>query len=119
MNGIRAYQDTAVTTQNRGRLIVMLYEGAVKFLKLAIRDAEAGDYEGKGNHINKAMDIITELNAVLDMDAGGEIATNLRKLYNFMNERLSQANIKNDPQMIREVITLLEELNQGWKAIAE
>ena len=64
MNGIRAYQDTTVTTQSKGRLIVMLYEGAVKFLKLAIRDAEAKDYEGKGNHINKARDIINELNAV-------------------------------------------------------
>jgi len=103
MNGIRTYQDTAVTTQSKGRLIVMLYEGAVKFLKLAIQDAEAENYEAKGNHIN----------------AGGEIAGNLRRLYCFMNDRLSQANAKNDPQMIREVITLLEELNQGWKAIAD
>ena len=119
MNGIRAYQDAAVTTQSKGRLIVMLYEGAVKFLKLAIQEAEAENYEAKGNHINKARDIINELNAVLDMDGGGEIAGNLRKLYFFMNDRLSQANIKNDPETIREVITLLEELNQGWKAIAD
>ncbi len=119
MNGIRAYQDTAVTTQSRGRLIVMLYEGAVKFLKLAIQESEAENYEAKGNYINKAMDIITELNAVLDMDAGGEIAVNLRKLYSFMNDRLSLANLKNDPEMIREVITLLEELNQGWKTIVD
>jgi len=119
MKGIQAYQDTAVTTQSKGRLIVMLYEGAVKFLKLAIKEAEAENYEGKGNYINKAQDIITELNAVLDMEAGGDIAGNLRKLYFFMNERLSQANTKNDPEIIREVISLLEELNQGWKAIAE
>ena len=119
MNGIRAYQDTAVTTQSKGRLIVMLYEGAVKFLKLAIQEAEAENYEAKGNYINKAMDIITELNAVLDMSAGGDIAVNLRKLYCFMNDRLSQANIDNDPEMIREVITLLQELNQGWKTIVD
>lgn len=119
MNGIRAYQDTAVTTQSKGRLIVMLYDGAVKFLKLAIKEAEAKNYEAKGNYINKATDIINELNAVLDMDTGGEIAGNLRKLYFFMNDRLSQAHIKNDPQMINEVITLLEELNQSWKAIAD
>ncbi|MHC4072157.1 MAG: flagellar export chaperone FliS, partial [Planctomycetota bacterium] len=67
MNGIRAYQDTAVTTQSKGRLIVMLYDGAVKFLKLAIKEAEAKNYEAKGNYINKAIDIINELNAVLDM----------------------------------------------------
>ena len=119
MNGIRAYQDTAVATQSKGRLVVMLYDGAIKFLKLEINEIEAKNPEAKGKYINKAKDIINELNAVLDMDAGGEIATNLRKLYLFMNSRLSQANIKRDPQMVREVITLLEELNESWKAIAE
>jgi len=119
MKGIQAYQDAAVTTQSKGRLIVMLYEGAVKFLKLAIKEADANNYEAKGKYIGKAQDIITELNAVLDMEAGGEIAGNLRKLYFFMNDRLSKANAKNDPETIREVISLLEELNQGWKAIAD
>lgn len=86
-------------------------------MKLAIKELEAENYEAKGRYIGRAQDVITELNAVLDVDAGGEIAANLRKLYLFMNDRLSQANTKRDPQMIREVITLMEELNQGWKAI--
>jgi len=118
MNGIKAYQDNAVTTQSRGRLIVLLYEGAIKFMKLAIREIEANNYEAKGRYLNKAQDIINELNAVLDTDAGGEVASNLRRLYLFMNRRLSEANIKRDPQMIREVIGLMEELNQSWKAIS-
>ncbi|MHC4192831.1 MAG: flagellar export chaperone FliS [Planctomycetota bacterium] len=117
MKGVTAYQDAAVTTQSKGRLIVLLYEGAIKFMKLAVKEMEAGNYEAKGRYIGRAQDVITELNAVLDMDAGGEIAANLRRLYLFMNDRLSQANTKRDPQMIREVITLMEELNQGWKAI--
>ena len=117
MNGINTYQDNAVTTQSKGRLIVMLYDGAIKFLRLAIREIENKNYEAKGRYINKAIDIINELNAVLDMDAGGEIAGNLRKLYIFMTNRLSQANIKCDPQLIRDVIKLMEELNQSWKAI--
>lgn len=117
MNGIAAYQDSTVTTQSKGRLIVLLYDGAIKFMKLAIRELEANNYEAKGKYINKAQDIINELNAVLDMNAGGEIATNLRKLYCFMNNRLSEANIKHDTKMIREVIELMEELNQSWKAI--
>jgi len=117
MNGVEAYQNTSVTTQNKGRLIVLLYEGAVKFMRLAIKELEAGNYEAKGRYIDRAQDIINELNAVLDTDAGGEIAVNLRKLYCFMSNRLSQANVKRDPQMIREVITLMEELNQSWKAI--
>jgi flagellar protein FliS len=117
MNGVEAYRDAAVTTQNKGRLITLLYDGAIKFMKLAIKEMEAHNYEAKGRYINKAQDIINELNAVLDADAGGEIAANLRKLYCFMNNRLSEANIKRDPQIIREVITLMEELNQSWKAI--
>ena len=117
MNGIAAYQDNTITTQSKGRLIVMLYDGAIKFMRLAIKELEAINYEKKGHYINKAQDIINELNAVLDTDAGGEIAANLRNLYCFMNNRLSQANVKRDPQMIRDVIKLMEELNQGWKAI--
>ena len=117
MNGITAYQDNAVTTQSKGRLIVMLYDGAIKFLRLAIREIENNNYEAKGRYINKAIDIINELNAVLDMDAGGEIAGNLRKLYIFMINRLSQANLQSDPQLIRDVIKLMVELNQNWKAI--
>ncbi|MGE5294489.1 MAG: flagellar export chaperone FliS [Solirubrobacterales bacterium] len=118
MNAAATYRQTTVTTQSRGRLIVMLYDGAVKFLKLAIKELEAGNYAAKGKYINRAQDIISELNAVLDMDAGGEISRNLRNLYVFMKRHLSQANAKRDPQMIQEVITLLEELNQGWKTIA-
>ena len=117
MNGLNAYQETAVLTQNKGRIIVMLYDGAIKFLKQAIHDLEANNYEAKGRDIAKAQDIILELNTVLDMDAGGEVAQNLRSLYNFMNKHLNQANTRSDPLMIREVIALLEELNQSWRAI--
>jgi flagellar protein FliS len=117
IKGVEVYKETAVTTQSKGRLIVLLYDGAIKFLNLAMKALDAGDYAEKGKYLNKARDIINELNAVLDTDAGGEVATNLRRLYLFMNRHLSEANTKRDPQMIRDVITLLEELNQGWKAI--
>jgi len=118
MKGFAAYKDAAVTTQSKGRLIVLLYEGAIKFMKLAIKELEADNYEAKGRYLGRAQDIINELNAVLDVDAGGEIAANLRSLYDFINRRLSEANTARDPQMIREVITLMEELGQSWKAIA-
>lgn len=117
MKGVETYQQVAIGTQSKGRLIVMLYDGAIKFLKLANKELEAGNYAAKGQHINRAQDILNELNAVLNMEAGGEIAQNLRSLYVFMNRHLSQANAKRDPEMIREVITLLEELNQSWKTI--
>jgi flagellar protein FliS len=87
-------------------------------MKLAIREMEANNYEAKGRYISKAQDIINELNAVLDMNTGSAVASNLRKLYLFMNKRLCEANTKRDPQMIREVIGLMEELNESWKAIS-
>jgi flagellar protein FliS len=118
MKGVDIYQDASVTTQSNGRIVVMLYEGAIKFLKLAVKEIEAGNAEAKGRYINKAKDILHELNTVLDMSAGGEIATNLRSLYVFMIKHLDEANLKQDAKAVSEVITLLEELNQGWKAIA-
>lgn len=118
MNGLGAYQETAVTTQTRGRLVVLLYEGAIKFLKLAIRAIEAQDWAEKGRHIIRAIDIINELNRVLDMETGGEVAMNLRRLYAFMVRHLGQANIKRDANMVQEVMSILEELNEGWKSIA-
>ena len=118
MNPVQVYEETGVTTQNNGRLVVMMYEGAIKFLKQALAAIETGDFEAKGRNVNKAKDIIFELNTVLDMEAGGEISQNLRKLYNFMWQRLGQANVKFDSSEIDEVISLLEELNRGWKTIS-
>ena len=118
MKKVSVYQEAAVTTQSKGRLIVLLYDGAIKFMKLAIKELEAGNFEAKGRYIGRAQEIINELSAVLDTDAGGEIAANLRKLYCFMTNHLSEANTKCEPQMIREVIALMEELNKSWKAIA-
>jgi flagellar protein FliS len=114
----QSYEQASISTQNKGRVIVMLYEGTIKFLKQATDAMEKGDLESKGKFIVKAQDIIFELNSVLDIDNGGEVAQNLRKLYNFMWQRLSEASIKQDAGMVREVISLLEELNRGWKAIA-
>jgi flagellar protein FliS len=117
MNGFQTYQDTAVSTQNRGRLIVMLYDGAIKFLRQAILNLQQGDFAAKGQHISRAQDILFELNTVLDMDKGGQIAENLRSLYTFMQRHLNEASIRKDPQMIQEVIGMLEELNQSWRTV--
>jgi flagellar secretion chaperone FliS len=119
VNGIAAYTNNTILTQSRSRLVVMLYEGAIKFLRLAIRKLDEKDYAGKGYYINKAQDIINELNAVLNIDSGGEMAVSLRKLYVFMVHHLSEANVRKDAAMIKDVIDLLEELLQGWNSIAD
>jgi flagellar protein FliS len=117
MDPTAAYKDNAVTTQSRGRLIVLLYDGAIKFLKQAIAELQADHYAQKGEYIGKAMAIIDELDASLNMEAAEDMGMNLRKIYDFMRRHLLQASLKRDPQMIRDVIALLEDLNEGWKAI--
>jgi flagellar secretion chaperone FliS len=118
MKGFETYQENSITTQSQGRIVVMLYEGAIKFLKFAISEMQAGDHETKAKYLNKAEDIINELNAVLDMETGGEIANNLRALYMFMVRNIHEGNAQRNPAKLEEVIKLLEELNQSWKAIA-
>jgi len=119
MNGITAYKENSVTTQSRGRLVVLLYEGAIKFLNQAITELEAGHFMEKGQFINKAVDIVNELDVTLNMEVGGEVAQNLRRLYVFMISHLNKANLQRDPQMIRQVIAMLEDLVAAWKAISQ
>ena len=96
----------------------MLYDGAIKALGQAISAINDGNIPARGRQIGKATDIIIELNSVLDMDAGGEIASHLRSLYEFMITHLTEANLQNDPEMIGQVVRLLEDINQSWKSIA-
>ena len=118
MNGVSVYEENSVTTQNNEKIIVLLYEGAIKFLKKANVAISNEDYLSKGREIARAQEIIFELNMCLDMEAGGQISDNLRSLYNFMYTRLSSANRKCDAQIVNEVIGLLENLYQGWAKIA-
>ena len=116
--GQKQYKHTQVTTVDKGRLIVLLYEGAIKFLRLAKECAETSDLPGKANNINRALDIIAELNQSLNMNEGGELAANLRKLYLFWSEHLIQGKIKKDSKNIDEVIEMLNSLNEAWNVVA-
>lgn len=117
MQYVNAYQETTIATQNGGQLVVMLYDGAIKFLRLAVVEIERGNFVAKGQYISKAQAIITELNTVLDMEAGGEISRNLRSLYMFMLRHLTRANIDRDSKAILDVVDELDTLNEGWHAI--
>ena len=115
--GQRQYQHTQITTVDRGRLIVLLYEGAIKFLRQARDCSEAGDLEGKSNNINKALDIINELNQSLNMTEGGDLAQNLRRLYLFMSDYLLKGKIKKDLHYIDDVLRMLTSLNSAWNEV--
>jgi flagellar protein FliS len=113
--GQNQYRRTQVNTVDRGRLIILLYEGAISFLNKAQHSIQQDDIAGASVLINRAQDIIDELNAALNMELGGEIAQNLRRLYMFMNDQLIQAKIKADLNPIKEVIRMLGSLNDAWR----
>jgi len=117
MTRIKAYQEHSIATQSKGRLIVLLYDGAVKFLRQALTETDRQAWDARARFLHKAAAIIDELDLCLDMDAGGDIAVNLRSLYGFVRRHLTQACARKDGEAIREVIRILEELNEGWKAI--
>jgi flagellar secretion chaperone FliS len=117
MQGVAAYRENAVLTASPGRLVVLLYEGAINFLRKAIIALDEKDYMAKNHFIGKACQIIEELNVTLDMEKGGEIAKNLRSLYAFMLRHLTEANLTKDTEKVQHVINLLDELLSGWRTV--
>ena len=113
------YRQTEVSTADRGRLVILLYEGAINFLKKAGEGIQEGNIEAKCNNINRAQDIIQELSNSLKMDVGGEIAGNLRSLYFFMERHLVMAKIeRNGAKKMDEVIAMLSNLCEAWAEIS-
>ena len=112
---IKEYKKTVFATTDRVQIIYMLYEGALNHLKMARRKIASGDTLSKGHHFSKATSIISELSNVLDMEKGGEISINLRRLYEYVLQRLLYANLNNDIAAIEESEKVIETLKSGWK----
>jgi len=119
-NPLKAYKETNIRTASQGKLIVMLYEEAIRQLDLAIQELEnkTRKLDIVHNSIVKAQDIVTELMVSLDFEKGGEIAKNLLGLYLFFNRQLMEANVRKDSAMLRDVRKLLQELKDAWAQIA-
>ena len=123
-NAYNAYQKTNVNTASQGRLVVLLYEGIIKQLTLAETYIEEDgkikpkNIEKFGICIQKSQAIITELQVSLDMEKGGEIATNLMSLYVFFNEELLAANINHNKEKIEFVLKMVKDLADSWRQIA-
>ena len=123
-NAYTAYQRTNVNTASQGRLVVLLYEGAIKHINAAINlfnendKIKASDIEQFGIHIQKAQAIITELQVTLDMEKGKDIARNLMSLYLYFNEELMDANINHNKTKLQFVVKMLNELAESGRIIA-
>ncbi len=112
------YKQTEINTANQGKLIVMLYDGAIKFLNIALENMNPQTYDIVNSNILKTQDIITELLLSLNTKEGGEISSSLFNLYIYFKKKLLEANIEKNSNLIQEVINHLKELRDAWDKIS-
>ena len=120
MNPYKAYRETQIKTASQGKLIVMLYDEAIRQVDAAI-GGMGGDtlsLDTISNALIKAQDLVTELMVSLDFERGGDIARGLFSLYMYFNQQLVDANIKKEPEPLREIRRMLTELRSAWVQIS-
>ncbi|WAR45415.1 flagellar export chaperone FliS [Methylomonas rapida] len=120
--GAKQYADVHTTSsldeENPHRLIQMLMEGFLARVNSAKGAMQHGDMEAKSIFISKAIGIVGGLNEALDFEQGGDLAANLRELYNYMNMRLLHASQENSLEILDEVAGLMKDIKEAWDAIA-
>ncbi|MEN9827235.1 MAG: hypothetical protein RI953_2980 [Pseudomonadota bacterium] len=116
-NPYRAYQKTQVTTAKPEKVLLMLYEGAIKFNKLAILKMKEKNVAEKGKNISKTLAIVSELMNTLDHEKGGQLAADLENLYMFIMDKLIEANMHNKIEELEVVERLLTTLYTAWQDV--
>lgn len=114
-NQAQQYKQQQIQTASQEEILILLYEGAIRFLIIAQKAHGEKNIEKFHNNLLRAQRILTEFMSSLDMDAGGDMAENLFNLYEYMHYRLVQANIKKDVTMIDEVLNHLRLLKNTWE----
>jgi len=112
-----AYKKASVNTLDQTKLIIMLYDGAIKNASFAVEHMKSGQIEKVHECLIKTKNIVTELMATLNMDRGGDIAKNLQSLYSYMFSQLIEANMNKKTEPVVIVIDLLKELRAAWTQI--
>lgn len=118
-NPYSKYKSTAVMSASREKLLLMMYEGAIKFTKQAIKSSEEKKVAERCVNIGRAFDIVLELNNTLDHSVGGDVSVKLEQLYMFVTEQYTKANLTGDPQPLRDALKILETLYEGWRGAVE
>jgi len=117
-NPWKSYRQISMQTAPPGQLILMLYDGAILFSERALTGFASTDPGERNltinNNLQRATDIVRELNVCLDLDAGGQLAQTLRDLYDYMERRLLESNFKKRRAGVDEVIVHLKELREAW-----
>jgi flagellar protein FliS len=118
-NPLQSYRQVSANTASPGQLVVMLYDGAIKFLERALAGFDFDDplefNSTISNNVLRAQQILSEMNSSLDMERGGEISGTLRRLYDYMDRLLTRSNLHKTRAGIEETIRHLTELRSAWK----
>lgn len=112
-NPYQSYQQNSVNTASPGELTLMLYNGCLKFITIAKKAIAEGKIQEKNTNLIKAQNIIRELMVTLNMDIA--VSKDMMNLYDFMNRRLMEANMKNDLSALKEVEELVTDFRDTWK----
>lgn len=112
--GVQKYKTNAVQTASKEKLLLMLYEGAIRFMKQAIAAIDRKDIADRGMNIGRAFDIVNELNNTLNHEVGGEVAANLEQLYIFVNDQLTKSNATGQKKPLEDALKVFETLYSGW-----
>lgn len=118
-NPYQKYKATSIQSASREKLLLMMYEGAIKFTKRAIKAAEEKKIAERCENIGRAFDIIMELNNTLDHKVGGEIAKNLEQLYMFITDQFTKANLTGSAEPLKAALKIIETLYEGWVQAVE
>jgi len=113
------YTTAHVSTVDRGRLLLMLYDGCIKFLKHAKIGLEKKDIVKFATYLSKSQAIIAELMLTLDFERGGDVAKDLDRLYDFMLFYLTEANLEKDPEKVQRVINLIEVIAKAYREVID
>jgi len=113
-----AYKQQSILTATPGQLVVMLYDGCLRFLHQAAYAMREGNATESGARLSRAEAIIEELLATLDLEKGGVVASRLQGIYVFCSKHLIEARLARDPEMIEKVSELLSELRDAWAQVA-
>lgn len=113
--GLKRYKTSQANTASKEDLLILLYEGAIRFLERAIVEKESKHLSEHKMYLRRGLAIVSELQATLDFQKGGDLAIQLFELYSYMIDRLTEANIKQDMEQIRVVIKNLNTLLEGWR----
>ena len=111
---LQVYQNSAVQSASPLQLVIMLYDGAIRFCRLGQEAMNNGDLYQQNSYIQKAQKIVAELMSCLDMQKGGPIAENLFALYTYAYNQLVEANVEDNEQGLRQAMKVLEQLRESW-----